>query len=442
MEGKTTGKVRVSGRTSREMLANSVEPEVWTERMVTTLEEGVRGGKWHSLIDKVWQEKTLQAAWKRVRKNRGSAGVDRETVGQFDKQSPQRLKVLSDNLRTGKYVADAVRRVHIPKGDGSTRPLGIPAVSDRTVQAAVKLVIEPIFENEFCAHSYGFRPGKSTQQALDRVTMQLTQGYRYVVDADIKKFFDSVSHELLMKRVAQHISDGRVLQLIEMFLNQRVLEGMREWTPSEGTPQGGVISPLLANIFLHPLDTMAEHQGWHMTRYADDFVVLCRTAEEAQMVLGELHAFMKLNQLELHPEKTRIVDMTQHGNEFEFLGIVFKNHKGKDYNFPRRKSISKFRDAIRAHTRRANGNSLETIIKRVNAVARGWYRYFARCHFSEFTAADGRIRARLRALLKRRSKRHGRLSVHDSMRWPNTFFAAQGLFSMSAAHAAVRNSTQ
>ena len=263
------------------------EPSIWTERMLTALEEGVKGGKWFSLMDKVWRERTLWAAFQQVAANDGAAGVDHQTVEDFERDLSKNLQRLSEQLREGGYRPQAVRRVWIPKpGSTEKRPLGVPAVRDRVVQAALRLVLEPIFERDFAQQSYGFRPQRGCLDALRRVDQLLKQGYTWIVDADLKSYFDTIPHEPLMERVEEKVSDGQILGLVEVFLNQQVRDGMKCWTPEGGTPQGAVLSPMLSNLYLDPLDHQMAGKGIEMVRYADDFVLLCRSCEEAERALG------------------------------------------------------------------------------------------------------------------------------------------------------------
>ncbi len=405
------------------------EPAVWTERMLTALETGANGGIWFRLIDKVESPRVLWAAWAKVWANRGSGGVDGQTVQQFARDAESRLSELSAALRAGSYQPLPVRRVYIPKPDGRQRPLGIPAVRDRVVQTALRNVLEPIFESQFCEHSYGFRPGRGAKDALRRVDGQLKEGYRYVVDADLKSYFDTIPHERLMGLVSRRIADGRVLSLVRSYLRQGVMEGLSEWKPTGGTPQGAVISPLLANIYLHPLDSLMRNQGYEMTRYADDFVVLCRTGQEAQAALAAIQHWVQEMGLTLHPEKTRIVDTHAPGG-FDFLGYHFE----RGQRTPRQSSLKKFKDAIRVKTRRTSGQSFLTIVGEVNATTRGWYGYFKHSRGWVFRRLDTWIRGRLRTILRRRQGRRGRARGEDHHRWPNAFFTARGLFSMARAH--------
>ena len=407
-----------------------VEPLVWTMRMLTALEQGVKGGKWFSLIDKVHPERILRAAFSQVAANKGAAGVDHVTVKMFDERLEENLKKLSEDLQSGQYRPQQIRRHYIPKpGSKEKRPLGIPTVRDRVVQTAVLNALEPIFEREFAEHSYGFRPGRGCKDALRRVDELLKAGYTYIVDADLKSYFDTIPHDRLLALVAQKVSDGRVLSLIESFLKQGVLDGLREWTPAEGSPQGGCISPLLSNIYLNPLDHLMAQQGFEMVRYADDFVILCRSPEEAARALAVVQEWTAKAGLTLHPEKTKIVDATKEA--FDFLGYRFQ----RGHRFPRPKSLQKLKDAIRAKTKRTSGESLTKIINDLTPRLRGWFEYFKHSHRYTFSALDGWIRMRLRSLLRKRLGKRGRGRGSDHQRWPNKFFADRGLYSLKAAHA-------
>jgi RNA-directed DNA polymerase len=297
------------------------------------------------------------------------------------------------------------------------------------VQAALRNVIEPIFERDFAVQSYGFRPGRGSREALRRVEELLKEGNYWVVDADIKGYFDSIPHDKLMEKVGNKISDGRVLELIESYLKAGVMETGKGWeaTP-EGTPQGGVISPLLANIYLNDLDWELAHAGLHMVRYADDFVVLCRTETEAHGALELIKRWMDQAQLRLHPEKTKIVDATQKGG-FDFLGYHFE----RGQKWPRKKSQQRLKEKLRAYTRRNNGQSLDCIISQINPILRGWYNYFRYSKLNALQSIDGWIRGRLRSILRRRSKRKGRGRGKDHQRWRNRFFDEAGLFNLTAA---------
>lgn len=414
-----------------------VEASVWTDRMVSALENGVKGGRWYSLIDKVHAPATLAAAWEKVRANAGAAGVDGQSVERFEQGEQMYLAELATALREGSYCPQPIRRVEIPKGDGRMRPLGIPAVKDRIVQTAVKLVLEPIFEAAFHPASYGFRPGRGCKDALREVEQLLAEGHTFVVDADFASYFDTIPHDLLMRRVEERISDGRVLALLRNWLKQDILHEMERWTPTQGTPQGAVISPLLANIYLHPLDELMAAQGYRMVRYADDFVVLCKSREEAAAALAQISAWVTVNGLCLHPDKTYVGDCRQPGDGFDFLGYRFEAGR----RFVRKKSLDRFKDRIREKTRRTRGDSLARVIESLNPMLRGWFGYFKHAHPSTFEALDGFIRRRLRAMLRKQQKRpgFGRRLV-DHLRWPNAFFAQAGLLALHTAWLTARHS--
>jgi RNA-directed DNA polymerase len=407
-----------------------VEASVWTDRMVSALKNGVKGGRWYSLIDKVHAAATLATAWERVRANAGAAGVDGQSTERFEAGAKLYLTELATALREGSYRPQPIRRVEIPKGDGGTRPLGIPAVKDRIVQTAVKLVIEPIFEAAFHPASYGFRPGRGCLDALREVQELLTDGHSFVVDADFASYFDTIPHDQLMRRVEERISDGRVLALLRSWLKQDILRDMERWTPTQGTPQGAVISPLLANIYLHPLDERMAARGYRMVRYADDFVVLCKSHEEAVAALAEITAWVAENGLRLHPDKTHVGDCRQPGQGFEFLGYRFEAGRRS----VRKKSLTRFKDKIREKTGRMRGESLARIVESLNPMLRGWFGYFKHAHPSTFTALDGFIRRRLRSMLRQQQKRPGfGRCLADHQRWPNAFFAQAGLLALHTA---------
>jgi RNA-directed DNA polymerase len=414
-----------------------VEASVWTDRMVSALENGVKGGRWYSLIDKVCAPATLQAAWQKVRANAGAAGVDRQSIERFETNEDLYLAEMAGALRDGGYRAQPVRRVDIPKGDGRTRPLGIPTVKDRIVQTAVKFVLEPIFEATFRPASYGFRPGRGCRDALREVAQLIADGHTFVVDADFASYFDTIPHERLMQRVEERVSDGRVLALLRDWLGQDILRGMERWTPTTGTPQGAVISPLLANIYLHPLDERMAARGYRMVRYADDFVVLCKSREEAAAALADITAWVMENGLRLHPDKTHVGDCRLLGQGFEFLGYRFEAGR----RWVRRKSLTRLKDRIRERTRRTRGESLERITVSLNRVLRGWFAYFKHAHPATFVALDKFIRRRLRALLRKQEKRpgFGRCRA-DHQRWPNVFFAQAGLLALHTAWLDARHS--
>jgi RNA-directed DNA polymerase len=404
-----------------------IEPSVWTERMLTRLERSEPTTVWFGLWDKVLNERNLQAAYWAVWRNGGAPGVDGQTVPQFQAQEEAELAKLREELRSKRYRRQPARRVWIPKpGTTEKRPLGIPAVRDRTVEAALKNLLEPIFERDFAEHSYGFRPGRGCREAVKRVEELLEQGRAWCVELDFKSYFDTIAHERLLELVRQRVVDGSVLALLEQSLKAGVLEELKGWQPTErGTPQGAVISPMLANLYLNPLDHQMVQQGSEMVRYADDLVVLCRTKEEAEQVLEFLRHWSGQAGLTLHPTKTRIVHAPSEG--FDFLGWHFRGGK----KWPRQKSLQKLQEKLRPLTRRCNGRSLVEIIARANPILRGWHGYFRESHRTGLSGPDGWLRRRLRALLRKREKRPGYgLSEADSRRWPNRWFAAQGLFSL------------
>jgi RNA-directed DNA polymerase len=411
--------------------------------MLMALEAGVKGGKWYSLNDKLHPQATLRAAFARVSANHGAAGVDHVTIAEYARDLDANLERLSEELRLGSYRPQAIRRHYIPKpGSQEQRPLGIPTVRDRVVQTALTMVLEPIFERDFAAQSYGFRPGKGCKAALRRVTELLAAGYIHVVDADLKSYFDTIAKDRLLAQVGQKVTDGRILALVESFLDQSVLEGARcRWiaaihrgTPEQGTPQGAVVSPLLSNIYLDPLDQLMAARGFEMVRYADDFVVLCRSPQEAAAALAVVQDWTASAGLTLHPTKTRLVDAWTEG--FDFLGYRFVGGRRR----PRDKSLGKLKDAVRAKTKRTAGHSLSRIIAELNRTLRGWFAYFKHSQRTTFPALDGWIRRRLRSLLRKRHGRKGISGGADHQRWPNAFFAKLGLFTLQDAHALARQS--
>lgn len=409
-----------------------VEASIWSERMLAALGNGVQGGKWFSLIDKVYRPATLQAAWRRVEANHGAAGIDGQSVEAFRRHADDYLAELGKILKAGHYRPQPVRRVEIPKGPTQRRPLGIPVVKDRIVQTAVKMVIEPIFEATFLESSYGFRPQRAARDALREVDRLIKADYAYVVDADLRSYFDTIPHERLRERVEERISDGRVLELVDSWLTSDIMTELTRWTPTRGSPQGAVISPLLANCYLHSLDERMKACGYYMVRYADDFVVLCESAQQATAALQEIRGWVESNGLTLHPEKTHVGDCRIAGQGFDFLGYRFEAGQ----RWVRKKSRQKLYDRIRENTRRTRGDSLERVIADLNPILRGWFNYFKHAHRYTFEIVDGFVRRRLRALLRKQQKRPGRGHTRaDHQRWPNTFFAEQGLFTLNEAYA-------
>ena len=409
-----------------------VDRSIWTDRMLTALENGVRGGRWFSLIDKVCRRRTLEAAWEAVQARAGAAGTDGVSCARFAAQADRYLDELAEDLASGRYRPQPVRRVEIPMAGGKSRPLGIPTIKDRIVQNAVKRVIEPIFEHEFVAGSYGFRPGRSCKDALREVDRLLKEGYTHVVDADLAAYFDTIPHDRLLARVADRISDGRLLALIEQWLNQDVIQELARWTPMAGTPQGAVISPLLANIYLHDLDQHMARHGYRMVRYADDFVILCSSAAEAEQALDRVRAWVSAHGLTLHKDKTHVGNCEVSGQGFDFLGYRFESGR----RWVRNSSRQAFRDRVRKRTRRCSGQSLAFVITQLNPFLTGWFAYFKHADPLEFPRLDGFVRRRLRSMLRKHAKRPGQgHTPADHRRWPNTFFAERGLFTLTEAHA-------
>ena len=415
------------------------EEVVWTERMLATLERGITGGKWYSLDDKVWKMENLQRAVEKVAAGKSPKKTDGRKCRRYAQQSAQRLPQLQRMLKEGRYEPKPAQRVWIPKlGSKELRPLGVPPVENRVVEMALRNVLEPIFEHTFAEESYGFRPGRGAKDALRRVDELLKAGKSWVVDADLKGYFDSIPQDKLMTAVGEHVADGAVLELIERFLKQGVLESGKGWSPTDkGTPQGGVLSPLLANIYLNPLDHLMAGQGWEMIRYADDFIILCQSQEQAQQALQEVRQWVEQAGLTLHPTKTRIVDASQAGG-FDFLGYHFE----RGMKWPREKSLAKFKEAIRQKTKRTRPGSMKQIIEESNRTLRGWINYFKHSIANIFPDLDKWIRGRLRTILRKRHKGKGRARGKDHQRWPNAYFADLGLISLALTREQAANARQ
>jgi RNA-directed DNA polymerase len=412
------------------------EAAVWTERMLATLERGITGGKWYSLDDKVWKMENLQRAVEKVAAGKSPKKTDGRKCRRYAEQSAQRLPQLQRMLKEGRYEPKPAQRVWIPKlGSKEMRPLGVPPVENRVVEMALRNVLEPIFEHTFAEDSYGFRPGRGAKDALRRVDELLKAGKIWVVDADLKGYFDSIPQDKLMTAVGEHVADGAVLELIQRFLKQGVLESGKGWSPTDkGTPQGGVLSPLLANIYLNPLDHWMAGKGWVMIRYADDFIILCQSQEQAQQALQDVRQWVEQAGLTLHPTKTRIVDASQAGG-FDFLGYHFE----RGMKWPRKKSLAKFKEAIRQKTKRTRSGSMEQIIEESNRTLRGWINYFQHSIGNIFPDLDKWVRGRLRTILRKRHKGKGRARGRDHQRWPNTYFAELGLISLALTRAKAAN---
>ena len=395
----------------------------------TLLEDKVRGGKWHSLIDKVYGGLNLFLAARKVTGKKKAAGVDGQTCEEFEEHLIVETRKLGEQLKGQTYRPAAVRRVHIPKPGrpNETRPLGIPTVRDRVVQKAILNVIEPILDHQFHERSYGFRHERGAHDALRIVEQKLQEGHVYVVDADLKGYFDTIPKDRLMTLIAAHISDSRMLKLIKLFLDQSIMEELREWTPIAGVPQGAVLSPVLSNLYLNPLDhEMAEH-GFEMVRYADDFVVLCRSEFEAEVAMQMITEWVEKAGLTLHPTKTKIVDSRT--ESFAFLGYSFRGDK----IYPRRESLAKIKMRIKELTPRTRSGSMESIAQELNRVLIGWFGYFRHCRWTIFTDLDAKIRSRLRRLLLKRHRKNPQ-RLPRQKRWPNVYFAKVGLWSLREAH--------
>ncbi len=408
------------------------EAEVWTERMLATLERGITGGKWYSLMDKVWRMANLQRAVEKVVRGKSDKKADGRRCRRYAAQSAQRLPPLQAKLQSGQYQPKPVQRIWIPKlGSKELRPLGVPEVENRVVEMAVRNVIEPIFEHSFAEHSYGFRPGRGAKDALRRVDQLLKRGNIWVVDADLKGYFDSIPQDKLMTAVTERLADGALLELIERFLKQGVMETGKGWSPTEtGTPQGAVLSPLLANIYLNPLDHLMAQRGWEMVRYADDFIILCESQEQAEQALAQVRQWVEEAGLVLHPTKTRLVDASQAGG-FDFLGYHFE----RGHRWPRQKSLEKFKEAIRQKTGRLRPDSMPEIVEDINRTLRGWMGYFKHSIANIFPPLDKWVRGRVRTIQRKRHKGKGRARGRDHQRWPNAYFAELGLISMALIRA-------
>jgi RNA-directed DNA polymerase len=397
--------------------------------------------RFHALYDKVYREDILWRAWEMVKANRGVAGVDGQTIQAIEAGGAGIfLYQLGEELKAGCYQPKPVRRVYIPKPDGRKRPLGIPVVRDRVVQAAMKIVIEPIFEADFQPCSFGFRPKRSPHDANEMIRQTVNKGYNWVVDADIQSYFDTIDQEKLMEMVARRISDRRILKLIRKFLKAGVLEEGKVQVATTGTVQGGVFSPLLANIYLNYLDKIWTERCFQvgvLVRFADDLVILCRRETDAPEALRRLGIVMERLGLKLHPTKTRVVNLSEGKEGFDFLG--FHQHKIRSLRYgykylqrwPGHKAMNAIREKVRAITgaRQHLNHSLIEIIGKLNPVLRGWGNYFAVGNSAkQLNAVDSYVKERLCRFL---SKKHQKSGIGWAVRWKQIDFRQEGLYHLS-----------
>jgi len=439
-EGKREG---MTGRTSRSNYPDGHKPIDKVLRLQNRLREAAKrhsGRRFHALYDRIWRSDVLQEAWRRVKGNKGAAGVDAQTIAAIQQYGEERF--LSETravLRAGKYRPAAVLRRYIPKANGRRRPLGIPTVRDRVVQAAAKLVLEPVFEADFEESSHGFRPGRSATGALE--VLRKT-AHNHVLDADIRDFFGCLDHKVLMERVERRVSDRRVLRLVRQWLRAKVMDEGREVSTVAGVPQGGVISPLLANIYLNYLDSVWRRQCAHLgvlVRYADDFVVMCRTAKECEEAERRVRIILERLRLELHPDKTRRIDLSWGKEGFDFLGChlrkrlsgrIWGQQRKRVYylqRWPSQRSMKRVRQRVKELTPRARcHDDIREVIADVNPVLRGWGNYFRTGNASnQFIDIDTYVWTRLRDL---RVKRKGRqLRPGEAARWTRDYFVGLGL---------------
>jgi RNA-directed DNA polymerase len=354
--------------------------------------------KKHSLVNQIWDEKNLERAWKRVKANRGSAGIDQISLIDFEQNLSQNIAEIQRLLRENRYTPKPVKRVLIPKDNGKMRKLGIPTVRDRVVQQALKNVVEPIFEEIFIDQSHGYRPNKDAHEAVRKAEAYLEAGYHWVVDADIEGFFDHVDHSILMDLVCEKVSDGRVLSLIESFLVSGIMNECIFEASTEGTPQGGNLSPLLSIIYLNHFDRRIGELGYLILRYADDILIFCKYEWEAEDALNRAREILEGElKLKLSSEKTNIVHARKKG--VEYLGFHFNGR----WRRPKDKAKKKFKAEIKYRTRRQQPRNLEAVIESINPVIRGWGNYFKVGTVKKlFEELDGYIRARLRSFRAKR----------------------------------------
>lgn len=377
-------------------------------------------GKWYSLYDKVFSEKKLEQAFLKVKQNKGTGGIDRVALEQYRNKLAVHARELSRLLKQKTYQPFPVRRVLIPKANGKTRPLGIPAIRDRVVQQSLKETLEPIFEPEFHQASFGFRLHKSPHQAIQQIEEYLQQGYQWVVDADIEDFFGNLNHELLLDEVNTKVADSSILRLIRSFLEAGAMIEGQVVHQTTGTPQGGVISPLLSNIYLNSFDWQIAEQGYKLVRYCDDWIILAKTQQEAQAALELAQNLLQQKGLTLNTEKTRAV---HHQESFEFLGFWFKDYDGRYRKGPRKRAAKAYQDKIRYATRRQQPKNIKMLAERLNPITRGWGRYFCVGDMKSLSRRlDGWTRMRLRSFIL---KQH-RVSLQAHMKYQNQYFRDLG----------------